>query len=176
VTKPTPLDPERLIKVLARHHVHFVLIGALAARLQGFPRLTADADITPARGLDNLNRLAAALRELDARVFTEAVPEGLVFDCSAQTLSRAEMWNLVTAAGRLDLAFTPSGTAGYEDLIQGALRFEVYGTELLAASLEDIIRSKEAADRPQDRQDVLIMREILRRAHITERSRRPKPR
>jgi hypothetical protein len=176
VTKPSPLDPERLIKVLARHHVHFVLIGALAARLQGFPRLTADADITPARDLNNLNRLAPALRELDARVFTEAVPRGLVFDCSAQTLSRAEMWNLVTAAGRLDLAFRPSGTAGYEDLIQGALRFEVYGTELLVASLEDIIRSKEAADRPQDRQDVLIMREILRRARITERSRRPKPR
>jgi len=44
------------------------------------------------------------------------VPEGLEFDCSAQTLSRAEMWNLVTAAGRLDLAFTPSGTAGYEHL------------------------------------------------------------
>lgn len=176
MTKPSPLDPERLIKVLARHHVHFVLIGALAARLQGFPRLTADADITPARDLHNLNRLAAALRELDARVFTEAVPEGLAFDCSAQTLSRAEMWNLVTAAGRLDLAFTPSGTAGYEDLIQGALRFEVYGTELLAASLEDIIRTKEAADRPQDRQDVVIMREILRRARITERRRRPKPR
>lgn len=153
-----------------------MLIGALAARLQGFPRLTADADITPARDLHNLNRLAAALRELDARVFTEAVPEGLAFDCSAQTLSRAEMWNLVTAAGRLDLAFTPSGTAGYEDLIQGALRFEVYGTELLAASLEDIIRTKEAADRPQDRQDVVIMREILRRARITERRRRPKPR
>jgi hypothetical protein len=50
------------------------LIGALAARLQGFPRLTADADITPARDRDNLERLAAALRELDARVYTESVP------------------------------------------------------------------------------------------------------
>lgn len=163
MAKPAPLDPERLIKVLAKHGVRFVLIGALAARLQGFPRLTADADITPARNRDNLEQLARALRELDARVFTEAVPEGLPFDCSAETLSRAEMWNLVTAAGRLDLAFTPSGTAGYEDLIQRALKFEVYGTELLAASLEDIIRSKEAADRPQDRQDVLVMREMLRR-------------
>jgi len=163
VAKPAPLDPERLIKVLAKHRVRFVLIGALAARLQGFPRLTADADITPARDRDNLDRLARALRELDARVFTEAVPEGLPFDCSAETLSRAEIWNLVTTAGRLDLAFTPSGTAGYEDLIQHALRFEVYGIELPAASLEDIIRSKEAADRPQDRQDVLVMREMLRR-------------
>jgi hypothetical protein len=176
VANPTPLDPERLIKVLAKHRVDFVLIGALAARLQGFPRLTADADITPARDRDNLSRLAAALRELNARVFTEAVREGLAFDCSAQTLSRAEMWNLVTAAGRLDLAFTPSGTAGYEDLMRGALRFEVYGVELLAASLEDIIRSKEAADRPQDRQDVLVMREMQRRRGAIQRRRGRKPR
>lgn len=165
-----PLDPERLIKILARHRVRFVLIGALAARLQGFPRLTADADITPARDGDNLNRLAAALVELDARVFTEAIPTGLKFDCSAQTLSRAEMWNLITSAGRLDVAFTPSGTGGYEDLIRGALRFQVYGNELAAASLDDIIRSKLAADRPQDRQDVIIMREMKGRAsRITRR-------
>ena len=171
----TSFDPEKLIKVLAKHRVDFVLIGALAARLQGFPRLTADADITPARDRDNLNRLAAALHELRARVFTEAVPEGLEFDCSAQTLSRAEMWNLVTAAGRLDLAFMPSGTTGYEDLAQGALRFEVYGVELLAASLKDIIRSKEAADRPQDRQDIVVMREMQRRA-VTQRRREHKRR
>lgn len=171
MAKPAPFDPERLIKVLAKHRVRFVLIGALAARLQGFPRLTADADITPARDRGNLNRLAAALRELDARVFTEAVPEGLRFDCSAEALSRADMWNLVTVAGRLDLAFTPSGTAGYEDLIEGALRFEVYGTQLLAASLQDIVRSKEAAGRPQDRQDALVMREILRRGGVTGRNR-----
>jgi len=171
VANPTPLDPEKLIKVLAKHRVDFVLIGALAARLQGFPRLTADADITPARNRDNLIRLAAALRELDARVFTEAVPEGLEFDCSAQTFSRSETWNLVTAAGRLDLAFTPSGTTGYEDLIRRALRFEVYDVELMAASLDDIIRSKEAADRPQDRQDVVVMREMQRRAGVTERRR-----
>jgi hypothetical protein len=86
-------------------------------------------------------------------------------------LSRAETWNLVTSAGRLDLAFTPSGTTGYEDLIRGALRFEVYGVELLAASLEDIIRSKEAADRPQDRQDVLVMREMQRRMGVVQRRR-----
>lgn len=158
-----PLDPERIIQTLARHEVAYILIGALAARLQGFPRLTADADITPARDPDNLEKLAAALRELDARVFTESVPEGLPFDCSAETLARAELWNLVTSAGRLDLAFKPSGTEGFEDLARSAVRFDVFGARLLAADLPDIIRSKEAADRPQDRQDVLVLREILRR-------------
>ena len=141
MSEGAPLDPERLIQTLGRHGVAYVLIGALAARLQGFPRLTADADITPARDSQNLERLAAALRELDARVYTESVPEGLPFDCSAATLARADLWNLVTAA----------------------IRFDVFGVEILVSDLPDIIRSKEAADRPQDRQDVIVLREILRR-------------
>lgn len=163
-----PLDPERLVRVLAQHRVRYVLIGALAARLQGFPRLTADADITPERSRDNLERLAAALRELEARVYTDSVPEGLLFDCSASALARAQLWNLVTNAGRLDVAFVPSGTEGFADLSRDAVRFEVFGVELFAASLSDIIRSKEAADRPQDRQDVVVLREMLRRKGPTE--------
>jgi hypothetical protein len=160
---PAPLNPELLFGTLAKHDVRYILIGAIAARLQGFPRLTADADITPAKDVDNLERLAAALRELDARIYTEAVPEGLPFDCSAAMLDRADLWNFVTSAGRLDIAFVPTGTEGYNDLQRSAVSFQVYGIELLAASLEDIVRSKQAADRPQDRQDVIVIREMLRR-------------
>ena len=158
-----PFDPERLIAVLAEHKVRFILIGALGARLQGFPRLTADAKITPSRDEENLERLSAALQALGARVFTESVPDGLEFDCNARALARAELWNFVTSAGRLDIAFTPSGTTGYDDLVRGALRFDVNGISLEVARLEDIIRSKEAADRAQDRQDVIVMREMLAR-------------
>lgn len=160
---PAPLDPERLIRVLAAHEVRYILIGALAARLQGFPRLTADADITPASDDENLTRLASALRELDARIYSDRVPSGIPFDPDAKLLARAEIWNLTTNAGRLDIARIPKGTDGYEDLLGGAVRFEVFGVELLVAGLEDIIRSKVAADRPQDRQDVLVLREMLRR-------------
>jgi hypothetical protein len=168
VPDSAPLDPERIIQTLGQHDVAYVLIGALAARLHGFPRLTADADITPARDAENLEKLAAALRELDAHVYTESVPEGLPFDCSPEALSRAELWNLVTSAGRLDVAFTPAGTGGFDDLANSAVRFHVFGVELLAADLPDIIRSKEAADRPQDRQDVIVLREILRRREAGE--------
>ena len=158
-----PLDPELLIRTLARHGVDYVLIGALGARMHGFPRVTADADITPARDPANLERLAAALRELEAKIYTEAVPEGLAFDCSPPMLARADTWNLVTRAGRLDLAFTPSGTRGYDDLASRATHFAVFDADLAVARLEDIMRSKAAADRPKDRQDVLIMREMLAR-------------
>lgn len=162
-----PFDPERIIGALARHEVAYVLIGALAARLYGFPRVTADIDITPSREAANLDRLAAALRELKARVFTESVPEGLAFDCSAKTLGGSAMWNLVTDAGRLDVAFVPSGTKGYSDLADNARRFEVFDATILVASLGDIIRSKTAANRPQDRQDVPVLKAILARQSDT---------
>ena len=168
-SRPAPLDPERIVKVLGGHGVDYVLIGALAARLHGFPRVTADADITPARSGENLSRLAAALREIDARVYTDSIPEGLPFDCSEATLGRSDLWNLVTAAGRIDVAFQPAGTKGYKDLAVNAILFEVFGEKVRVASLSDIIRSKEAADRPQDRQDLVILREIQRRQEGGER-------
>jgi len=164
VSPVTPLNLEKLFTTLARHRVDYVLIGALAARLQGFPRATYDADITPARDPTNLGRLAAALRELDARIYTDQIPEGLAFDCSPQMLARGDVWNLVTKAGRLDLAFKPSGTEGYEDLARHAVHFTVYGDDLRAARLEDIMRSKQAAGRPQDKQDVELIREMLKKA------------
>ncbi len=159
-----------LIRTLAKHRVRYVLIGALGARMQGFPRVTADADVTPDRSPANVERLAAALRELEAKIYTETVPEGLVFDCTSAMLARADTWNLVTRAGRLDLVFEPAGTAGYDDLAPQAIRFAVFDTDLAVARLEDIMRSKIAADRPRDRHDVLIMREMLARRRSEEKS------
>ena len=163
MSETAPLDPGRIIKTLDGHGVKFVLIGALAARLYGFPRVTADADITPAIDAGNMERLASALRELHAKVYTESIPEGLAFDCSAKTLERARMWNLVTSAGRIDIAFQPAGTTGFDDLASGAVKFKAYGVTFLAASVDDIIRSKEAANRAKDREDVAILRAMKRR-------------
>lgn len=159
-----PLDPELLFATLDRHAVDYVLIGALGARLYGFPRVTADADIAPQSSRENVERLAAALRELDANVFTDGVPEGLPFDCSSAALMRSDLWNLVTRAGRLDIAFRPAGTTGFDDLAQDAERFEVFGLTLRVASLDAIIRSKRAANRPKDAQDVAMLEAIRERS------------
>jgi len=156
-------DPERILRTLSKRGVRCILVGATAARLQGFPRLTAGADISPASDPDNLQRLSAALRDLRARVFTESVPEGLAFSCDAETLSGSNLWNLVTDAGRLDLIFKPSGTQGYEDLARSAVTYDVFGVAVRAASLKDILRSRLTSNRPQDQQDVIILKEMLKR-------------
>lgn len=158
---PPRLDPIRLQAVLAEHGVRYVLIGALAARFAGYPLATFDADITPARDPENLERLAAALRSIDAKVFTDAIPEGLDFDCSATMLARAESWNLVTAVGRVDILFTPKGSAGYDELMQDAEHYDVRGVDVPVASLRAILRMKEAAGRQKDRIAADVIRAML---------------
>ena len=156
-------DPERILRALSKQRVRYILVGATAARLQGFPRLTADADITPAADPANLRRLSAALRDLNARVYTESVPDGLAFSCDAETLGRANLWNLTTDAGRLDIVFKPSGTEGYDDLAGSAVTYEAFGIQIRAASLEDILRSKLASNRPQDQDDAVVIKAMLKR-------------
>ncbi len=148
---PAPFDPERLLATLARHEVAHVLIGGLAAALHGSPATTNDADICPERSPENLHRLAGALGELDARIRTEAAVSGLAFDRSAEFLATVALLNLTTAAGDLDLAFEPAGVGGYEELADRAVAVDLGDFVALVAALDDVIHSKEVADRPRDR-------------------------
>ena len=155
------LDVARLFEVLSRHQVVYVLIGGLAAVYHGSPFPTEDADITPEAGRANLIRLAAALCEINARLRTEAVPEGLPFACDADTLASVQTWDLTTDAGDLDLAFHPAGTQGYVDLRRDAIATQLYNVTVHIASLSDVIRSKQAANRPKDQRVLPTLREIL---------------
>lgn len=157
------LDLERLLGALHRHGVAYVLIGGLAAVYHGSPFPTEDADITPDTDGANLERLALALRELHARIRTEAEPAGLPFACDATSLAAIQTWSLVTDAGDLDLNLNPSGTQGYSDLRLDASSAELYGVTVQVASLADVIRSKQAANRPKDQRVLPTLREILAR-------------
>ena len=143
------------------HGVEFVLIGGLAAATHGSPFLTQDVDITPDVHLDNMDRLSAALRELGARIRTEGVVGGMPFDHDGASLSAAGVWNLTTANGDLDISLRPTGTEGYSDLTRGAKPVTAFGVQVRIASLEDIIRSKQAANRPKDQRVLPTLRELL---------------
>ncbi len=158
---------------LDRHGVRYVLIGGLAAVLHGSPLPTLDADICPARDPDNLDRLAAALVELDARIRTPDSPEGVRFAIDAGFLGGVELLNLITRFGDLDLSFRPSGTAGFAELARRAVGMTVRGLNVPVAALEDVIRSKEAANRPKDHRNLPILRQLLE--EIRRRQRGPSP-
>lgn len=155
------LDLPRLLGALDRHRVAYVLIGGIAAVAHGSPFPTEDLDITPASGADNLGRLSAALTELAAKVRSEDAPDGLPFAHDAQFLGTVQTWDLTTLYGDLDISFVPSGTAGYRDLSKSAEPTELFGLLVQVASLADVIRSKQAANRPKDQRVLPTLRDIL---------------
>jgi hypothetical protein len=158
-------DPVRVLRTLHQHQVDFVLVGGLAATAHGSSLLTGDADITPSRRSDNLERLASALQDLGARLRTDRDPEGVPFPVDAAFLAAQPlMLNLTTVAGDLDLTFAPSAfPGGYDQLLPNAVQVHIIDeAETAVASLDDIIRSKAAANRGKDLAALPYLRALQR--------------
>lgn len=158
-------EPRPLLEALEAHEVDYVVIGGTAAVIHGATHLTFDLDITPSRDRTNLERLATALRSLGAKPY--GVPEEVMasFVLDGATLHQGTTWKFLTRHGELDVSLDPDGTHGYPDLVRDARRTEVYGLSIPVASLADVIRSKEAADRDRDRAVLPDLRRTLERQH-----------
>ena len=62
---PSVTDFEGLLQALAVAGVEFIVIGGVAGKAHGSPRLTVDLDLVYARSDDNLRRLTSALAPLE---------------------------------------------------------------------------------------------------------------
>jgi hypothetical protein len=148
-------DPLRAFRTLDRHGVRFVVIGGVGARLHGSPTVTNDTDICYERSPENMERLAAALRELRARL--RVVEDEVPFLLDAKTLAAGDHFTFTTWAGDLDCLATPAGVGGFDELADGAVPFDVDGLTVLVASIDDLIRMKRAAGRPKDLIEVEVL-------------------
>jgi hypothetical protein len=161
------VDVEAILAALDRHRVSYLVIGGFAAELHdvAIPP-TRDVDITPEGTDQNLERLAGALRELDARFrVVDGPPRGVEIPGGITTSWLREMVTitLVTSAGPFDISMVPDGTAGYEDLVRGRQLARYGNRDVPVASLEDVIRSKEAVGRPKDLLTIPALRAHVRR-------------
>jgi hypothetical protein len=166
----SPLRADEIFACLDRHGVRYVLIGGLAAVLHGSPLQTFDADICPDREGGNLESLAAALSEMGARIRTPDTQNGVPFPCEAAFLANLQLLNLVTRLGDLDLTFEPAGTAGFAQLAARAEPVSIQGIAVPVARLEDVILSKEAANRPKDQRALPVLRQLLQEIEKRKRS------
>ncbi|MGH9263337.1 MAG: hypothetical protein ACRD1D_01465 [Acidimicrobiales bacterium] len=151
-------DPVAALRVLREEGVRFVVIGGFAGELLGAPLITNDLDICYDRSQDNLERLAAALIRLHARLRVANVDEDLPFVLDARTLAAGDSFTFITDHGSLDVLGTPSGTAGYSDVIARAHDVLV-GEDLRVpvVALEDLMRMKRASARVKDRLQLEVL-------------------
>ncbi len=157
---PAPLDPACIFGVLTTHEVDYVLIGGLAAVLHGSTAMTNDADILPSSDEENLKRLSSALKDLRARLRVHSDPAGVEFDPHPALIASMAMLNMTTRCGDLDLTFSPAGLSGYEAVLANSVTYQLSGHTVHVAALDDIIRSKQAANRPKDHATLPILQAL----------------
>jgi hypothetical protein len=151
---PELLDAQRIFDELARHEVDFVLVGGMAAQTHGNTRMTNDVDLIPQPEPRNLERLAAALRALDARVLN---PGNESLEIDATMLPRATIWQFATPHGDIDVLHDAPGAAPYDQLRERALVIALDEARVPVVGKDDLIRMKLARGRLVDRADVAAL-------------------
>ena len=145
------MDIENLLKLLNARATEYVIIGAQAMPIHGYGRDTFDLDILVRPTPANAAKVLEALREFGYDVTDLTVQD--IIDC--KILLRQYI---------VETDIHPSAKGVTFDEVWEHRVADEYGhTPTSYASLDDLIRMKEAANRPKDQEDIRILREIKRR-------------
>ena len=162
---PTPtFDFLLLLQTLARHKVDFILVGGVCAVLHGAPVNTFDMDIVHSRVPENLERLVAALQELDA--YYREQPERRIRPDASHLASLGHQL-LLTKAGPLDILGTITPDRQYDDLLPHTQELQLQeGVTVHLLNLATLIATKEATGREKDHATLPILRRTLEETRL----------
>src|SRR6202000_2904622 len=125
-------DYKEMLQCLLEEHVRFLLVGAYAVAVYGYPRATKDIDIFVRATPDNASSLMKALARFGAPLsdVSEAdfSTEGIVFQIG-------------NSPRRIDILTRISGV-GFESAYANRKTVSVAGMDVPIISLEDLIANK----------------------------------
>ena len=145
-----------ILEQLNRHEVEYIVVGGVAAVIQGAPVTTFDLDTLVRVGEDNAERLSLVLDELDARYREH---QSTIKPTKEDILAGGHLL-LLTRAGPLDLLGFIGDENRYEDLLPQSTEISMSIGTIRVLNLEELIRQKKRSDRPKDR----AMLELLKGA------------
>ena len=148
----------RILELLDRHGVDFVVVGGVAAVLQGAPITTFDIDALVKVDSANADHLLAALAALDARYreHDDVRP-------TKEDLLAGGHLLLMTNSGPLDvLGFIGEGKR-YEDIADSIVRVSVGDLSIRVLDLKALIEDKKALGRDKDQAVLRLLEAVLRR-------------
>ena len=150
---------EQIIVALVAAGVRFVVVGGVAATIQGSARLTNDIDICYDRAPDNVARLVALLTRWKA--YLRGVERGLPFILDERSFRTTPIMTLTTEAGDIDVLDVVPGVGDYAAALKASEAVQIGSVEFRSLKLEALIASKQAMRRPKDVEQLIELEAIL---------------
>lgn len=157
--KPPVSDLSTLLKKLNEANIEFILVGGLAAVVQGAPITTFDLDIVHHQSDENIKRLMSLLKSIDAY---QRRPDDKIIEPVELDLKGPGHLLLTTCYGPLDILSMIEKDLGYQDLLPSSVEIEFKGHKVYVLSLETMIRLKQESTDPNEQYRLKIYRETLR--------------
>jgi hypothetical protein len=137
-------DFAEMLSALSEAGAEYLLVGAHALAVHGFPRATGDLDLWIRPSPENALRVMAALRRFGAPLH----------DLTAQDLEQPGMvYQPGLPPRRIDLLTAISGVT-FEEAWAARTATVVEGLTLQVLGREELLRNKRATGRPKDLEDV----------------------
>jgi hypothetical protein len=159
--QPRVLRVDPLMDVIDAHEVEYIVIGGFAVAAHGYVRATKDIDICPHPRKENLARLAAALKELQAGpIDLEEFEEGFELGPDYEGLQHGGNWTLATKHGRIDIMQTfrfeavEDELGDYHNIAAHSVERTLRGRKHRFVGYQDLLKMKRATGRDVDQIDI----------------------
>jgi hypothetical protein len=157
--EPRSVDLSAILEGLIEADVDFILVGGLAAVVQGAPITTMDVDIVHYQSPENIAKLLAFLKSNDA---FHRRPDDKVIEPKEGDISGMGHAQFTTRLGPLDvLAVIEEGRA-YEDLLEHTVEIEFRNHAIRVLDLKILVQLKRTSTDPKDIQRLPVLEETLR--------------
>ncbi len=158
MTKTAKPDFVAILQTLARHNVDFIVVGGVAATLQGASISTFDLDLVHSRKPENVGRLLKVLESIEAYYRTPGA-ENLKPTRSHLESNGHQL--LITRVGQLDLLGIIGAGRGYDELLPETIEYKVAGVKIRVLDLAAVIKTKEETGRDKDKATLPVLRRTL---------------
>jgi len=148
-----------LLEGLIDAGIQFILVGGLAAVVQGAPITTIDVDIVHRQTDENIARLLDFLKSIDAY---HRRKDDKVIEPTTEHISGRGHTLFTTRFGPLDVLAIIEEGQSYEDLIDHTIEIEFRGHTMRVLDLEMLVKLKKSTKDPKDNQRLPILEETLR--------------
>ena len=142
------MDIDALLRSLNARKARYLVIGATAFPVYGYARATLDIDLFIEPTEENASRVRAALTDFGYDLTDVSVEELR----TKKVLIR--QYTLETDVHPFVKGIT------FEDAWARRVNDQIQGVPVAFASLDDLIRMKEAAGRPKDVEDLRVLRRL----------------